>query len=193
MTMAKMMTKSKPRVSAASYLEQPYARMVVRESDGTFRGEILEFPGCIAIGDSAAEALANLERVADGWLEAALANEQPIPEPMENIEYSGKLVLRLPKSLHKKAALAAERDGVSLNQFIVSSLAEQVGQRAVAANVTPGAYQMIYDMFASPQQTLQWSPVHKSEPLYVTASGSSGLIAQTYPFVQNRMMVLGDV
>lgn len=40
------------------------------------------------------------------------------------------MVLRLPKSLHKKAARLAERDGVSLNQFIVAGLAEHVGERA---------------------------------------------------------------
>ena len=74
-----------------------------------------------------------LEDVAWGWLEAALDKGRAIPEPMENIEFSGKLVLRLPKSLHKKASRAAERDGISLNQFIVSSLAQQVGARSVAA------------------------------------------------------------
>ncbi|TKB31861.1 MAG: toxin-antitoxin system HicB family antitoxin, partial [Mesorhizobium sp.] len=42
----------------------------------------------------------------------------------------GKLVLRMPKSLHQRTALYAERDGVSLNQFIVTCLAEQVGLRA---------------------------------------------------------------
>jgi hypothetical protein len=39
-------------------------------------------------------------------------------------------VVRLPKTLHKKAAHAAARDGVSLNQFIVSCVAEQVGSRS---------------------------------------------------------------
>jgi hypothetical protein len=46
---------------------------------------------------------------------------------MEELDYSGKLVVRLPKSLHRQAALAANREGVSLNQFIVSSIAEQIG------------------------------------------------------------------
>jgi len=33
------------------------------------------------------------------------------------------------KSLHKNAALTAEREGTSLNQFIVYSLAETIGER----------------------------------------------------------------
>lgn len=127
----KMMSETKKTSDPTGYLKKPYARLVVPEQDGTFRAEIMEFPGCIAVGDTASEALATLEEVAKSWLEATLAKGQVIPEPMENIEFSGKLVLRLPKSLHKKAAHAAERDGVSLNQFIVSSLAEHVGERRV--------------------------------------------------------------
>ncbi len=116
----------------ADYLKKPYGRVVIPESDGTFSAEIIEFPGCIAVGDTAAEALTNLEDVARSWLEASLEKGQRISEPIENDDYSGKLVLRLPKSLHKKAAHMAARDGVSLNQFIVSSLAEQVGVRSSA-------------------------------------------------------------
>ena len=113
----------------ADYLKQPYARTIFPEPDGTFRAEIQEFPGCIAIGDTAPEALTTLEEIAESWLEAALAHGQSIPEPFENLDFSGRLVLRLPKSMHKKAARAAERDGVSLNQFIVAALSEQVGER----------------------------------------------------------------
>lgn len=112
------------------YLKRPYTRLVVPEEDGTFRGEILEFPGCFATGDTPAEAYAKLEAVAADWLAAALERGQSIPEPFENTEFSGKLVLRLPKSLHKKTARLASRDGVSLNQFIVTALAEYAGERA---------------------------------------------------------------
>jgi len=117
----------------AEYLKHPYGRVVVPETDGTFRAEIIEFPGCIATGDTAAEALSNLESVADSWLQATAAKGLRIPEPIESSEYSGKLVVRLPKSLHKKAAHAASRDGVSLNQFIVSCISEQVGSGSQAA------------------------------------------------------------
>lgn len=115
--------------TAAEYLARPYARVLVPDDDGTYRAEILEFPGCLAEGDTAAEALAALEAAAESWLDAAIEMESQIPDPMEECDYSGKTVLRMPKSLHRKAALAADRDGVSLNQFIVTSLAEQVGGR----------------------------------------------------------------
>ena len=117
-------------MKATEYLKRPYGRVVIPEDDGSFRAEIVEFPGCIAVGDTAAEALANLERVADSWLQATLAKGLHVPEPIESAQYSGKLVVRLPKTLHKKAAHAAAREGVSLNQFIVSCIAEQVGARS---------------------------------------------------------------
>ena len=121
------MTAAMEAMAPAEYLKKSYGRYVVPEFDGTFRAEIIEFPGCIATGDTAAEAFANLENTAESWLEATLARGQHIPEPIENTFFSGKLVVRLPKSLHKKAARTAVQEGVSLNQFIVGSIAEQVG------------------------------------------------------------------
>lgn len=111
----------------SEYLAKPYGRNVVPEPDGTFRAEIIEFPGCIAAGDTAAEALARLEDVATSWLEAVLEKKQRIPEPIESAAFSGKLVLRMAKSLHKQAAYAAARDGISLNYFIANCVAQRVG------------------------------------------------------------------
>lgn len=122
------MATGMPDVS--EYLRRPYARIVTPETDGTFRGEILEFPGCIATGDTPAEALSTLESAATNWLNAALERNQDIPRPLENSEYSGRLVVRMPKSLHKKAARVAELERVSLNQFILTSIAEHVGERS---------------------------------------------------------------
>ncbi len=40
---------------------------------------------------------------------------------------SGRFPLRMPQSLHYKAALLAERDGVDLNLFITASIARHLG------------------------------------------------------------------
>lgn len=42
-------------------------------------------------------------------------------------QYSGKFVARLPKSLHRELAQAAEREGVSLNALVNVALARYVG------------------------------------------------------------------
>ena len=113
--------------AAADYLSRPYTRTIVPQEDGTFHAEIIELPGCIATGSSAAEAYSELEEVAESWLSAALSANQAIPPALEANDFSGKIVLRMPRSLHRKASLTAERDGVSLNQFMVTCIAECVG------------------------------------------------------------------
>ena len=50
---------------AFELLRKPYGRLVMPDDDGTFRAEMLEFPGCIAVGDTAFDALASLEGVAE--------------------------------------------------------------------------------------------------------------------------------
>ena len=39
-------------------------------------------------------------------------------------EYSGKISLRVPKSLHRDLAQGAKEEGISLNQFILYKLAK---------------------------------------------------------------------
>ncbi len=39
-------------------------------------------------------------------------------------EYSGRLVLRIPRSLHKQLKEAAQMEGVSLNQYMLYKLAK---------------------------------------------------------------------
>jgi predicted RNase H-like HicB family nuclease len=111
------------------YLKEPYSRVLVPDEGGGYSAEMLEFPGCFAEGDTADEAMQALERAAQSWIQAALDQGQEIPEPYMNQGYGGRIALRLPKSLHRQAARLAERNGVSLNQFLVSTIAEGVGAR----------------------------------------------------------------
>jgi RNA polymerase sigma-B factor len=57
-------------------------------------------------------------------LPSALASE---PEEQSKPGPSGRLLLRMPKTLHAELTRAAEREGVSLNQFITSALSSIVG------------------------------------------------------------------
>ncbi len=77
----------------------------------------------------------NLESAAAGWVEAALDMGQEIPEPTDPYSYSGRIALRLPRSLHRRVAQMAERDGTSLNQFLVAAVAERVGAETLYAQV----------------------------------------------------------
>ena len=49
--------------------------------------------------------------------------------------YSGKVNLRMPRSLHRDLARRAEEEGVSLNQFMVVALTRAVGEEP---SLSPG-------------------------------------------------------
>ena len=115
------------RSTSQDFLRKPYARILVPENDGTYSADVLEFPGCHAYGTTAEEAFQNLEKAAISWIEAALEQGQEIPKPMAIHDYSGKISLRLPRSIHQQAARVAQRDDVSLNHFFISAIAARVG------------------------------------------------------------------
>jgi len=168
----------------ADYLKRPYGRVVTPETDGSYRAEIIEFPGCITLGESGPEALCKLETTAIHWLEAAIKQGQRVPDPIETgTGFSGKLVLRLPKSLHKRAAHFAARDGVSLNQFIVTCVAENVGANSSWGGITlhfqPGIKSTV-------TQTLLRVSYQQSEMLSVLSTGalSTGPLVPAQPVLQ---------
>lgn len=108
------------------YLQEPYSRILI-PSNGSYSAEILEFPGCFAEGETPDEAIRNLEDAAESWIEASLGQGLEIPEPYMNQGFGGKVALRLPRSIHRQAVRFAERDGVSLNHFLVSAISERIG------------------------------------------------------------------
>lgn len=111
------------------YLRLPYTRELLPEPEGGWFVRIKELPGCISQGETAEEAIEMIEDAMRGWLEVELEDGELIPEPRLEEEYSGKFNTRVPKSLHRKLVEAAESDGVSLNQWINTALAEAVGER----------------------------------------------------------------
>jgi hypothetical protein len=63
-------------------------------------------------------------------MEAAGAPQESPPRGGKRAgKHSGRLLLRMPESLHADLARASERAGVSLNAFINDALATAVGRR----------------------------------------------------------------
>jgi predicted RNase H-like HicB family nuclease len=119
----------------AQYLALPYHLLVVRdgeEKDTPWTAFVEELPGCTSRGRTSEEALAGIEIVMEKWISVALEEGREIPEPRSASTHSGRLLLRMPRTLHADLTRASEREGVSLNQFITDVLAA-----AVAWRVTP--------------------------------------------------------
>lgn len=92
--------------------------------DGEFVATCAEFPSLSWLADSQAAALQGLvDLVADTVGDLALSGE-PIPQPLSARTYSGKFNLRLGESLHRRLALQAAEERLSLNQYVVRRLSE---------------------------------------------------------------------
>lgn len=110
-------------------LARPYVRNLLPDADGGYTVTVREFPGCVAEGDTAEDALRNFDAAAASWIEAALASGLEIAEPVEMPVYSGRIALRIPASLHQSVAHLAEIDDCSINQLLSVAIAEHVGRR----------------------------------------------------------------
>lgn len=67
-------------------MAKPYLR-AVQPDDAAWFGQIIEFPGCFSAGDTAEEAIRNLDGVMESWLLSTIAQGQTIPEPLEDGEW----------------------------------------------------------------------------------------------------------
>lgn len=110
------------------YLRKPYKIEIIPDPEGGFVARIPELPGCITQGETLEEVMEMIEDAKRTWIEAAIENNIPIPEPFELRKFSGKFVIRIPKSLHKKLVETAEKEGVSLNSLVVKLLSEGVAK-----------------------------------------------------------------
>ena len=111
------------------YLKLPYTIEVVHDvSDDhdVWFGRVLELPGCMTEADSFDELGFMVRDAMAAWIETALEDGQPVPEPRPTEEYSGKFMVRVPRSLHRELSEGAEREGVSLNAFLSVALARAV-------------------------------------------------------------------
>ena len=108
-------------------LKLPYARVLTPDETGGYVAEVLELPGCVSEGDTAEQAVENLEDAMRGYLEVAIEDGRHIPEPLESGEYNGRILVRVPKWVHRQCVRLAEADGVSLNQWILEAIGERLG------------------------------------------------------------------
>jgi predicted RNase H-like HicB family nuclease len=114
-------------MNVQEYTKLPYNYIVkpITDESGTyFHASVLELDGCQSTGETFEEAYNDLLEAMEGWIETKLENGFNIPLPVETEKFSGKFVLRLPKSLHRRLAIEAEKEGVSLNQFALYKLTQ---------------------------------------------------------------------
>lgn len=109
------------------YMKLPYNYIVqpIKDESGEyFYARVLELDGCQSTGDTFQEAYDNLKEAMEGWIEAKLEAGFDVPLPVGYDDFSGKFIVRIPKSLHYRLAVEAEQEGVSLNQYALYKLSK---------------------------------------------------------------------
>jgi len=110
--------------SVEYYLGLNYRTSVYRDDEGDFIVKVAELPGCIADGKTPNEAFDNVKSAMRSWIESRMQAGLEVPEPRSTEEFSGRVLLRMPRYLHERLSQQAETEGVSLNQYMVSLLSE---------------------------------------------------------------------
>ena len=77
-------------------------------------------------GRNEAKVYEELCQVVDEWIRIQKKDGDPLPEATAGKEYSGKFNLRVGKDLHEQLAIAALKEGESLNSFVTRKLKEEV-------------------------------------------------------------------
>ena len=114
---------TKPNIDAYRITVRP----LTEDEGGGFLGEIPDFPGCMGDGETQEDAIADVRLAAIEWIDAMEKHGRPIPPPAGDGAYSGQWRVRVPKTTHRRLALLAGAEGVSLNALVNTVLAEYLG------------------------------------------------------------------
>jgi len=111
------------------YLHLRYPMEIVQAEEGGYFAQIPDLPGCMAQGANVEEVVSSLEAAKRAWIEVRLDDGLEVPPPHETVEeYSGRFLMRVPKSVHRELATRAQRDGTSLNQYVLHLLSLALGR-----------------------------------------------------------------
>jgi len=97
-----------------------------------------DIPGVIADGATEMEAIADGREAFITTVSAMVDMGQEVPAPAFNAQdftpasASGKVLARLPRSMHLQLTARAKTEGVSLNSLVLAFIAEGLGRRGSA-------------------------------------------------------------
>ena len=101
-------------------------RKLTEEEGSGFLCEFPDIPGVLGDGRTALAAIKDGQKALSSAVAAFRETARKIPSPGVA---SGQWRMRAPRSLHQRLAARAKTEGVSLNTFAVSLLAEGLGRR----------------------------------------------------------------
>ncbi|MCD4652454.1 type II toxin-antitoxin system HicB family antitoxin [bacterium] len=134
-----------------------YTFRVEKLESGEFYIAVPELPGCYATGETLNEAIEALYEAKYDWIHAAASNSIPIPQPAPSScekSYSGQILLRMPKGLHRKLSETSNEECVSLNQYMVYLLAEGLTKKTTARQLIKENFSKLQPKWENRSQTI---------------------------------------
>ncbi len=98
-------------------------RELSKEDGGGYMITFPDLPGCMSDGDTPEEAIRNGDNAVTKWMAARKkwGKEIPVPTPpIAHVDFSGKFIQRVPKSVHAQLVKRADKEGISMNQLVTS-------------------------------------------------------------------------
>lgn len=117
------------------YLSKYTYRIDWSEEDDCFLGRCLEFPSLVAHGETREQTLKEIQLVVVESVKWMIEDGEELPVPLSIRNYSGKLSLRIPPETHKRLAIEAAEEKVSLNQHLTSLLETRQGAFSIKKSV----------------------------------------------------------
>lgn len=99
-------------------------RVIWSPEDEEFVATCLEFPSLSWLAGTQELALVGLREVVGEVLDDLVSSGEQAPEPFSSRSYSGKFNLRVGERLHRRLAMEAAEEQLSLNQYVVRRLSD---------------------------------------------------------------------
>lgn len=153
------------RKSLEEYLDLEYPFNVIADPEGGYVIEFPDLPGCMTQAETLDEIIPMAEDARRLWIESVYERgELDVPLPSYPEEYSGKFNVRLPRSLHRKLAEAADREGVSLNTYVTELLSRGDAQAQLLRRLeglersTESGFSEIRTQLAEIEESIRYRP-----------------------------------
>ena len=92
--------------------------------DDQYVATCVELPSLCWLADTQDAALGGLRDLVAEVVQDLTDTGEPVPEPLSSRSYSGKFNLRVGEQLHRRLAIEAAEERLSLNQYVVRRLSD---------------------------------------------------------------------
>ena len=108
--------KKLPKIDRYTY------RVIWSEDDNQLVGLCAEFPSLSYLASTPEKAIQGILKVVADVVKDMKANDESVPEPIYSRRYSGKFLVRVPPEVHRRLALEAAEEEISLNRLVSAKL-----------------------------------------------------------------------